>query len=408
MDLYVARYVDRWIGLPLCLVLHALAPLFGRRLPPLGATTPPGGGPRPRPRRVLGMKFYGLGNIVMILPVLRELRAAFPDVEIEFLTLPSNADLLRRSALVDRVHTLDVSSFPRFVRSVVVLMRRLRERRFDAVLDFEQFMKVSGVFAFMTGAAETIGLDTEGQRRGWLYSTRVSYTDSDHTTDIFLRLIAPFGVQPSNLGEWRLPVPAEDVARVHALLAESRAGGAGPLVVVHAGNGPNYKIFALKRWEASRFAAVADALIARHGARVVLTGHGPDERALVDDVSRQMRHPAIDACDRLDGGLLAALLSQARVVLSNDTGVMHLAGAVGTPVAAIFGPTSPRSYGPRGPRDLVFYKHLYCSPCISNYNLKMSRCTDNVCLKTITVEEVLAGIEARWFGDAARTRAAGG
>jgi ADP-heptose:LPS heptosyltransferase len=129
---------------------------------------------------------------------------------------------------------------------------------------------------------------------------------------------------------------------------------------------------------------------------------------LIDELCRQMRHRAIDACDRLDGGLLAALLSQARVVISNDTGVMHLAGAVGTPVAAIFGPTSPRSYGPRGPRDLVFYKHLYCSPCISNYNLKMSRCTDNVCRKTITVEEVLAGIEARWFGDAARTRAAGG
>jgi ADP-heptose:LPS heptosyltransferase len=404
MNLHVARYVDRWLGLPLCLALYALARLLGRRLPPLGATTPPPSVPPPRPRRVLGIKFYGLGNIVMILPALRELAAAFPDVEIDFLTLPGNAGLLVRSGLVRRVLTVDVRGYAGFLGSVVRLVGALRHGGYDTVLDFEQFMKLSGVFAFMTGAAQRVGLNTEGQQRGWLYTTRVAYTDSDHTTETFLRLLAPFGVTPGRAGDWQLPVPAADRERVREVLGAADGPRRGPLVVLHLGTGPNYNKIALKRWDLARFAAVADALVERHGATVAFTGQGAEERALVAEAIGRMRHPAVDTCERLDVGGLAALLAEAAFVVSNDTAIMHLAGIVGTPVVALFGPTAPHLYGPRGPRDLVFYKHLYCSPCLSNYNLKLSRCTDPVCMRSIGVDEVLAGIEAEYF-DPARAAA---
>jgi ADP-heptose:LPS heptosyltransferase len=394
MNLEFARYVDRWLGLPLCLALYAVARLLGHRLPPLGATTPPSGVPPVRPSRVLGVKFYGLGNIVMILPVLHELERAFPGVEIDFLTLPGNADLLMRSGLVRRVLTVDVHGIGPFLRSVAVLLGALRRGRYDVVLDFEQFMKLSGVFAYVTGAPERIGLNTEGQQRGWLYTTRVAYTDSDHTTETFLRLLAPLGVVPDHVPAWRLPVPAADRKRIRVLLGPAHVAPAGPLVVLHLGTGPNFNKIALKRWDLTRFAATADALVERHGATVVFTGQGAEERALVAEAIGRMRGPAIDTCDRLGIAELAALLAEATFVLSNDTSVMHLAGAVGTPVVALFGPTAPHLYGPRGERDLVFYKHVYCSPCLSNYNLKLSRCTDPVCMRAITVDEVVAGIEA--------------
>jgi ADP-heptose:LPS heptosyltransferase len=373
-------------------------------VPPLLATTPQDPAACVRaPRRVLGIKFYGLGNIVMILPTLRELRAAFPDVEVDFLTLSPNAPLLVQSGLVRRVLTVDPEGVVGFARSLVALLGPLRRNRYDTVLDFEQFAKISGLLMHVTGARECVGLNTEGQSRGWLYTTRIAYTDSDHTVDVFLRLIAPFGVRPGTAPAWRLPVAPADRERVRALVGVARRGRA--LVVVHVGNGARYSTLDLKRWEVGRFAAVADALVERHGATVVFTGRGREERTLIDEAIASMRRPCVDACDRLSVGELAALVAEATFVLANDTLLVHLAGAVGTPVVALYGPTSPRSYGPRGPDDLVFYRQLYCSPCLSNYNLKLSRCTDNVCLKAIGVDEVVAGIEARHFA-APRTAAA--
>jgi len=153
MNLHAARYIDRWAGVAVHLGLHAVGRAAGRRLPPLGATTPPSAGRTwAPPRRVLAIKFYGLGNIVMILPTLAALRTAVPEVEIDFLTLPGNEALLAQSGLVTRVLTVEVATFPRFVRAGVRLIRGLRAGGYDTVLDFEQFLKVSGIFGFLSGA----------------------------------------------------------------------------------------------------------------------------------------------------------------------------------------------------------------------------------------------------------------
>src|SRR5439155_1848060 len=194
-------------------------------------------------------------------------------------------------------------------------------RRSSDLLDFEQFLKVSGIFGFLYGAPDLIGFDTEGQHRGWLYTTRVVSTDSVHTRDLFLRLAAPLGVPSGAAPAWRLPVADADRARVRALLP---SGGAGrPLVVMHPGTGESYNRVALKRWEIERFAAVADALAERHGVVVAFTGQGAAVCALVAELTRRTRHPALDACDRLGVGELAALVAEATVVLTGDTSVMR-------------------------------------------------------------------------------------
>jgi len=165
------------------------------------------------------------------------------------------------------------------------------------------------------------------------------------------------------------------------------------IVVLHVGTGPNHAGFPLKRWETARFAQLADALTVRYGLTPAFTGVGPAERMLVTETIAHMRHPAIDLCHRLDVGALTGVLAEAELVVSNDTAVMHLAGLVATPVVALFGPTSPRSYGPRAERALVFYEAPYCSPCITNYNLKLSRCIDPVCMRAVEVDAVVERIE---------------
>ncbi|HEY8515237.1 MAG TPA: glycosyltransferase family 9 protein [Candidatus Binatia bacterium] len=401
MNLRLARYIDRWAGLAICWVLWLVARLHGRLVgrevvPPLFATTPQDltANVRP-PRRVLAIKFYGLGNIAMILPTLQAMRTPEPPCEIDFLTLPGNVPLLRQSGLVRRALTVEVSSFGAFLRSIVRLGSELRRNRYDAVLDFEQFMKLSGILAFATGARARVGFNTEGQARGWLYTHRIAYADTDHMADIFMRTALPFGRAMLPAPRVRLTVDDQDRARVFAKLGLT-AGE--PVVAMHVGTGPNYNIIALKRWEVERFAALADDLVEKRGVRIVFTGQGVEEAELVAGAIAAMRarDRAISACDRLTIPELTALLEAATFVVSNDTSVMHLTGLVGTPVVALFGPTEPRIYGPRGESDVVFYKGLFCSPCLSNYNLKMSRCVNPVCMRAITVEEVVRGIDARF------------
>jgi ADP-heptose:LPS heptosyltransferase len=353
---------------------------------------------------VLAIKLWGLGNLVMILPVLDALRRAVPGVEIDFLTLEANRALLARSQVVDRVVGFEVRSYAALARSLWLALRTLRSRRYDLVLDFEQFAKLSAILAYASGAGRRIGFDTDAQRRGWLHTTRVAYADGEHMREIFLRLLRPLGIE-AGLRAPSFAIDPGDRARVAELLAGQGAGGDPfPLVAIHVGSGPSSTGVPLKRWPVESFAALADSLALRHRAAIVFTGQGEEERALVRETLARMQQRAIDACDRLDLGELLALLEACHFIVSNDTSVMHLAAAVATPVVALFGPTRPREYGPWHPGDLAFWMGLHCSPCLTNYNQKVSLCVDPVCMRSIQPAQVLAAIEKRFFGPDAPPR----
>ena len=410
MNLNYARYVDKWVGWLLCLLFfaweRATRGFTGRRMPSLLATTPPrADDPVPAPRRILCMKFYGLGNAVMLIPVLEAVRRRHPGVEIDFMTLVGNASLLARSGVVTTVIPVDVAGLGRFAQSLRAAMRTVRARRYDTVLDFEQFVKVSTVIGFLSGAPERIGFNTDGQRRGFMYTRRVVYTDSDHMTGIFARLTRALDVA-GPLPAVTLPVTDTERAKAREFLARHGVvPGQFPVVAMHLGIGMNFYRVPLKRWDPENFAALADALAARYGAAVVFTGQGAEERGLIAAARARMQHPAIDAADQFSVTELAALLAQCHFVVANDTSVMHLAGLVGTPVVAIFGPTAPLHYGPRGAHDLVFYRDLFCSPCLTNYNLKTSRCLDPVCMREIRPETVAETIASQYLAATATHRA---
>jgi lipopolysaccharide heptosyltransferase II len=405
LDMNLARRIDTWGGLVISAILFGFSRLAGSRLPPMRATTPPlPGRPPLEPRRVLAIKFYGLGNIVMVLPVLQALRERFPAAELDFLTLEENRALLSRSRLVERVHGVSMAGFGAFLATLWRALRAIRARRYDLIVDFEQFVKLSAIVAFCSGAPERIGFNTDGQRRGWLYTTRVVYTDSEHMSRIFMRLLRPLGIVDPPHPVHIATEPAEELRVDELVGAHGIAASHFPLIALHVGSGGNFYRIPLKRWPPEHFARLADALAERHGAAIVFTGKGDEERGLVAATRAHMQTPALDLSDRLSITELAALLRRCHLVIANDTSVMHLAAAVGTPVVAFFGPTAPLHYGPGNRDDLVFYKDLYCSPCLTNYNLKVSRCTDPVCIQTITPEEVLAGIEARFLAREAPLR----
>jgi ADP-heptose:LPS heptosyltransferase len=394
----------------ICAVLYLHARFTGRRLPPKKATTPPNPAVAPiaAPRRILTIKTYGLGNVAILMPVLARMRRAYPDAIIDMLTLEGNVDLVERTGLVDRTLPLRLGGTVRALASIAGLLREVRRREYDLVVDFEQFIKLSTIVGYVSGAPERIGFNTDGQRRGWLYTKRVVYTDSQHMSGIFGRLLQPLGIDPTP-APFDVTTRPEEVRAVDRLLADSfaeRADGE-PLVAVHVGSGPNFYDVPLKRWPTENFAALADRLVEQYGAKIVFTGKGEEEEALIADAQGRMRHAdsSVSSCDQLAIGELLALLRAVDLTVSNDTSVMHLSAVVDTPVVTFFGPTSPLQYGPLNPeRHLIFYDDLFCSPCITNYNLKVSYCDNPVCIRGIEVERVLAGIDREYLGGDVRAR----
>jgi ADP-heptose:LPS heptosyltransferase len=170
---------------------------------------------------------------------------------------------------------------------------------------------------------------------------------------------------PTTPGSSRLELPPDVRDHAARLLARARS----PIVGVHASGGR-----AVKQWPAERFGEVARRLIADRGATIVLTGSAAD-RPLVDAVKGSL--PAgrvIDVAGTLDLPALGAVLERLDLLVTGDTGPMHLAHAVGTPIVAVFGPSAPARYAPRGPLDRIIRVDLPCSPC-NRVRLPPARCT---------------------------------
>lgn len=378
MNLSLAKAVDRYVGIVVCYTLVALREIR-EYVAPRGDLV--------EARSILLVKFWGLGNIVLLLPVLRLLRERHPGARITFVSLARNREILDACPYVDRrVYVNDGNVFT-LLWSLFTAVFRAGSERPDVAVDFEQFARSSAILAVLARSKQVVGLATPGQGRAVLYHKRVRYDDRQHMGQTYLDLARAAGVQERMYRPEPLPVSDAHRGEARAFLAGTpAASGDGPLVLLHPGSGDN---FIGRRWPTESFAALADRLVREHGARVVVSG-GRSEAALVHDVvaAMQERSRATEAAGKLSVLGLAALIESCSCVITNDTAPVHVASALGVPVFAFFGPNTPRLYGPLSRGSHAFYRAIPCSPCLTNMNYKTSHCRMPVCIRDIGVDEV--------------------
>jgi lipopolysaccharide heptosyltransferase II len=340
-------------------------------------------------RRILFVKFWGLGSIVLAAPAVRAARAAFPEATVDILTLAENAPVCAHLALFDRIHTVRIDRAPRFARDAALALAALRRARYDAVVDLELFAYVSALAAAASGAPRRIGF---AKGASALFSDVVPFDPACHVVESFRRLAeALVGGPPSGftLSIPESPVAAESVERLLA------AEGIGPGDRVIAMNVNASPLALERRWGRANFAAVAARLSARFGAHVALTGSA-GEREYAGGLVEELPGPAavVNLAGRLSFPELVALLRRSELLVTNDSGPLHVASALGTPTAALFGPETPARYGPLAPRSLVFYMGLACSPCMSVENRKTVNCRyDALCMRSMRVDAVWERLE---------------
>lgn len=348
-------------------------------------------------RRVLMIKFWGIGSLQLLTPATRALRERHPGAHLALLTLSQNQVFARGLGIWDEVIVADVrvAGWPRLIARLFGLFWRLRRGRFDRVYDFEFFTRVSAVASFVTGAPWTVGFASERVWRGALHRERAQFNRYRHVARNFYALAGGHG-EPGELS----PYVASHADRLAVREHLNGALSERPYIVLNANAG---ELSLERRWPVEHFARLARRLTLEDGLRVVWIG-AENEREHVGVAARgSLPLPvgaSVDLSGKLSIGELCALLEGAAAAVSNDSGPMHIAAALDTPTIGLFGPETPVMYAPLGTHTAVFYRPPQCSPCINVHDNKLSNCVlgKPECLVSIEVEEVhartLALIEA--------------
>jgi heptosyltransferase I len=336
------------------------------------------------PVRILLIKLSALGDVIQTLPTLEAIRAAYPQADITWLVEEAAAPILelhpaldslvvsrRRSWLAAGQQGSLYTAWQEF-RQVV---QSIRQRPYDLVIDFQGLLK-SAFWTRLARSPRKIGFDRTREYSYLPLTERLPpYDPDEHAVRRYLRVARYLGAAAESI-RFRLALPNGVGEDLDYLWSEKT----GPLIVMHPGTR-----WPSKHWPPENFAFLADALRHARQARVVFTG-SPADRPLIAGIRSCMSTSAEDLSGRTDLKALTRLFYQADAAVTTDTGPMHLAAAVGTPVVAVFGPTAPWRTGPFGPQHRVIRTNLPCSPCFQRHCLKPE------CLTGLAVDQVLAAV----------------
>ena len=368
--------------------------------------------------RILLIKPSAVGDVVHALPVMEKLRRRYPAAQIDWLLPPENAELVRGHPALSNIVLFARKDFSRdgkrlgAVAGFLRLLGQLRGAKYDLVIDLHGQLR-SAIFALATGAPVRIGFDRPVRRRGestfqgrtmknvpqrgwagaregsWLaYTHRIAIPTLEvHAVDRYLWVGKMLGFEPGP-ARFDLPIAPEADAMISQEL-EAVGAGDRPLAVLVPGT-----MWETKHWTSEGFGAAAREL-ARTGALPVLIG----TKAEVER-NRRIAGIASGTLDLTGKTTLAgvvALIRRAAIVITNDSGAMHIAAALGRPAISIFGPTNPVQVGPYGQPENVVRLDLACSPC--NFR-RLSQCPNgHACMRDLKAEMVMERVRAALGGE---------
>jgi len=341
-------------------------------------------------RKVLVVKFFGIGSLVLATPFLRAVRKVFPNAEIHLLTLSSNREITALIPTIDRVHCVDLGANPlSALRAFVGGLIQTFKGRYEVLIDMEFYTRASAIVALSSWAPVRVGFHSQGVYRGNLPNRRVPFNAYWHVTQNFLSLLEPFGFDVQS-ADTR---PALAVPQPLTDQAQAQIEGLGAFIVINVNAG---ELAYERRWSPQRFGELAARLSTTYDLTCVFIG-APGERDYVQGAvegALALGARAVNSAGQLNLVSMAQICREGLLVITNDSGPLHIAAATNTPVVGFFGPETPVLYGPTGDNHLVFHHPLSCSPCINIEQGKHLKCWHDrpICQDRTTVEDAFKGI----------------
>jgi heptosyltransferase-2 len=313
-----------------------------------------------------------IGDAVMTTPALSALRARYPEAEIVMLANPLVAELFRVHPAVDRVMVYDRKGRHRGLGGFLTMAHELRREKFDLAVLLQNAIEAA-LLAFVARIPCRAGYTTDGRR--FLLTAPVTVTPEDkkrHHTDYYLELLRRLGIEGGD-GRLCLAISDDEQSWADDVLGSERVIAMNP--------GAAYG--SAKRWLPERFAEVADQLAERYQARILLTG-GPGEKEIGRDIAAAMKHDVINMVGQTTVRQMMALLANSSLLVTNDSGPMHVASAFDIPIVAVFGSTDHTTTCPASERVRIVRKETDCAPCL------LRQCpTDHRCMTAIEASDVI-------------------
>ena len=329
-------------------------------------------------RNILIIKLRYLGDVLLATPTVRAIKAARSDVRVTMMVNRGTEDVLSGNQDLHEVMVLDKGSLAAQWR----LIARLRRRRFDTVIDLTDGDR-SAFLSWISGAPVRIGFNDEHRWRGKCYTQVVQPVPGmQHRIDRDLEALKPMSIQAGSKDPQLWLTPEEENS-AEQLLGQLGVQRSQSMVILQPG-----ARYWFKAWPPERFAELADQLTSQYGCQVLIGGSRLDI-----DVAQQIRQMTKSSPLLMAGRTtikqFAAIVKKSALFIGSDSGAMHIASAVGTPVVALYGPSNPREWGPRGGSVEVLYKGLDCRSC---FHPTCTKGEEN-CMRLITVHEVFAAAQ---------------
>ncbi|MDH5750376.1 MAG: glycosyltransferase family 9 protein [Rhodospirillales bacterium] len=394
MNVKTMRIVDFYAGIPICAVVSGVLKLAWRLFPKPSAS----------PRRVLFIELSEMGSTVLAEPAMRKVKEN-AGAEVYFVIFDRNKGSLLLSDFVPEENIITIRDTSLFLIAWDTLrfLFWTRKNRIDSVVDLELFSRYTALLTGMSGAVNRIGFfgfHNEGLYRGDMLTHQVSYNTHIHIAKNFIALVnsllsdhieTPYSksliendeivIQKVSPGESLRKDIQNRVKKTHPSYNPER----NRIVLVN----PNSSLMLpQRRWMAENYAAVIEKVLGRYEDVVVLITGATEEREEAEFLVHAVGNArCINFAGLMRLSELPALYSVSALMITNDSGPSHFAALTEMPVVTLFGPETPRLYAPLG-RGAVVYAGLACSPCVSAANHRKTACTDNQCMKAISVDQV--------------------
>lgn len=351
-------------------------------------------------RKILLINPFGIGDVLFTTPIIHTLKDAIPEAKVGYLCNRRTAPILENNPYIDSLFIYERDEFEAvrkksslsWLKKIIVFLNQIKKEHFDMALDFS-LNKQYGFFSWYAGIRERIGYDFNN--RGCFLNRKIKLSgyEGRHIVDYYAELLKYLGLD-LKYRNLEIYLKEDDKIWAEEIFKNEGIDNSRLLIALIPGAGRSWgRDSYLKHWPAENFGRLADKIIEKYKATIIILGDFSEE-AIAKRVIENMRYKTIDLSGITTIGQLTAILNKTGLVITNDGGPLHIAVALGKKTVSFFGPVNPEVYGPYPAdtkRHIVLTKDLDCRPCYRNFRL--SPCLrDRQCLKGLDVEEAVEAV----------------